>query len=282
MNIQDGRLTVTVVGAGGKMGFRVTNNLVTQDYNLLLCEKGEGGIQRLKEIGLEVTNTEEALESSDVVIMAVPDTLLGSISEAYVPMMKEDATMIILDPAAAYARELALRDDCTFVAIHPCHPALYTKQDTDEARADFFGGIAAKQDIVSALIQGKEEKLDAAEKIGKEMYAPVNECYRVTIDQMAFLEPAVSEIVGATCASIMKETVDEAVKYGIPRAAAESFLLGHINVLVAIYFGKIPAPVSDACKIAVDCGYDLLFKEDWKKIFKEEVIKDVVNKMLDK
>ena len=56
-------------------------------------------------------------------------------------MMKKGATFILLDPAAAYAREVALRDDCTFVVTHPCHPAIFYEQDTPEARADMFGGV---------------------------------------------------------------------------------------------------------------------------------------------
>jgi pyrroline-5-carboxylate reductase len=270
---------VTVIGAGGKMGCRVTDNLIKTDCKLFLCENGEAGINRIRDKGLNISDISEVVPKSHIVIMAVPDSLLGRISESLVPLMNKNATMIILDPAAAYAKELSLRDDCTFIVVHPCHPALFTEQDTPEARRDFFGGIA-RQDIVIAKIQGRDEKLMEAEMVCKEMFAPVAKCHWVTVEQMAFLEPALSEVIAATCAYIMKQAVEEAVKQGIPEDAAESFLLGHINVLLAIFFKKIPAPVSDACKIAVKCGIDMVFKNDWRKVFEPEVIDEVVKRML--
>jgi hypothetical protein len=274
------KLTVTILGAGGKMGSRITNNLMKKDYNLYLCEKGEKGIENILNKGLEVSDAEIVIPESDIVVMAVPDSLIGKISKDTVPLMKNDSTMIILDPAAAFAEEVTLRDDCTFVVTHPCHAPLFREQDTVEARRDYFGGIAAKQDILIALYKGSEKNFEKAKTLCKDMFAPVENCFRVTVDQMAFLEPAVSEVIGATCANIMKEAVYEAVKYGIPEEAAESFLLGHINVLLAIYFKKIDADVSDACKIAVNCGKRLVFRDDWRKVFNTSVIKEVVNEML--
>jgi hypothetical protein len=279
MNLKPGKLVVTVVGAGGKMGCRVTDNLVKQDYNLLLCENGTAGMERIRAKGLDITSNETAIPVSDIVIMAVPDSLLGKISAEIVPMLKSNATVIILDPAAAYAKELTLRDDCTFAVVHPCHPALFVEQDSPEARRDFFGGTA-KQDIVIALVQGDEARFKDAEVIAAQMFHPVIKCYRVTVEQMAFLEPAVSEIVAATCAFMMKQAVEAAARQGIPQEAAESFLLGHINVLLAIYFRRIPAPVSDACKVAVHCGSELVFRPDWQNIFQSEVIDEVIKKML--
>jgi ketol-acid reductoisomerase len=143
MAIDEKNDTVTIMGAGGKMGLRILNNLVKTAYNLLLCEVGERGIRLIEEKGLSVTAIEEAVGQSDFIIMAVPDAILGKISQDVVPLMKAGATFILLDPAAAYAEEIALRDDCTFVVTHPCHPGLFTEQETPEAKADMFGGVAA-------------------------------------------------------------------------------------------------------------------------------------------
>lgn len=71
------RLTVTIIGAGGKMGCRIADNLVKREYTLLFCEKGEAGLARLKEKGLEAIETEKAVPASDLIIMAVPDAKLG-------------------------------------------------------------------------------------------------------------------------------------------------------------------------------------------------------------
>lgn len=274
------KLTVAIIGAGGKMGGRITNNLLKQDYNLLFCDNGEKGQAVLKEKGLSNTPMEEAVPAADVVIMALPDAKVGGISKTLVPMMRPDATAVVLDPAAAFAGELVTREDCTFVVTHPCHPQLFSKQDSDEARADYFGGIHAKQDIVIALHTGKEENFKVAEKVCKKMFAPVENCHRITVDQMAFLEPAAAEVVAASAACIMKESLDEAIKYGVPEAAAKAFLLGHIQIPLAIVFGAVSSPFSDAAKIAIKCGYDLIYKEDWKKVFEPEVVKATVQKML--
>ena len=68
---------------------------------------------------------ETAVPRSDIVILAVPDTMIKMVSVEIVKMMTPGSTLIILDPAAAVARELALRDDCTFVVTHPCHPSYF-------------------------------------------------------------------------------------------------------------------------------------------------------------
>lgn len=271
--------TVVIIGAGGKMGDRIADNLVKAEHNLLLCENADAGIVKLKSKGFDTIDTRKAVSLGDVIIMAVPDAKLGGISKSVVPMMKRNATMITLDPAAAYAGELTTREDCTFVVTHPCHPPLFGEQDTPDAREDLFGGIAAKQDIVIALLQGKEENFLKAQQICIEMFSPVVNCHRITVDQMAILEPAAAEVVAASAACIMKEAIDEAVRLGVPEAAARAFLLGHIQIPLAIVL-KNTNPFSDAAKIAIKYGYDNIYKPDWKKVFRPDAIKEVVHKML--
>lgn len=181
---------------------------------------------------------------------------------------------------SAYAGELALRDDCTFVATHPCHPALFYEQENDEARRDFFGGIAVKQDIVIALVQGKEELFEKVQKVCSDMFAPVVKCHRITVEQMALLEPAAAEVIIAAAATLMKEAYDEVVKRGVPEEAAKSFLLGHTQIPLAIAFKVIPSPFSDGAKIAINIGHERVFKENWKDVFEPEVVKDTVSRML--
>lgn len=280
MNTSNEKLTVTVIGAGGKMGCRITDNLVKFHYNLFFCETGEAGIGRLKERGLSTTPVEEAAVKSDVVILAVPDVKINEVSKYVVPMLKEDAAVVLLDPAAAYAGELALRDDCTFVVTHPCHPELFYEQKTEEAKRDFFGGIAAEQDIVIALAQGKDELFEKAQKVCIEMFTPVKKCHRITVDQMALLEPAAAEVVIAAAATLAKEALDEVVKRGVPEEAARAFLLGHTQIPLAIAFQVIQSPFSDGAKVAINIGYEKVFKEDWKQVFEPEVVKETVHRML--
>jgi len=273
------RITVTIIGAGGKMGTRILNNLVKGSHDLLFCEKSQAGIERIREKGLSVTDMKEAVPESDVVIMAVPDAILGKLSQEVVPKMRKDSIIVFLDPAAAYAGEVAVREDCTFVVVHPCHPALFDEQETPEAREDVFGGIAAKQDIVIALLHGTEENFQIAQNICRAMFAPVVEAHRITVEQMAILEPAMAEVIGASCAALLKEAMDEAIARGVPEKAARAFMLGHIKIALAIIF-KSSNPFSDAAVKAVRYGSQRLFNENWRNLFDEKSIKEVLKQML--
>ncbi|MEM2841950.1 MAG: phosphogluconate dehydrogenase C-terminal domain-containing protein [Thermoproteota archaeon] len=279
--MDENRMKVSIIGAAGKMGTRITNNLLKRGdrYELFLCEKGEGAI-KLRKRGLKNINVEDAVTKSDIVIMAVPDSKIGEISERIVPLMNKNAMLILLDPAAAYAGELTLRDDCTFIVVHPCHPPLFGEQETPEAREDLFGGIAAKQDIVIALVKGDEVLFRVAEQICIDMFAPVVKCHKITLEQMVLLEPAAAEVVVAAAACIMKEALDEVMRRGVPEEAARAFILGHTQIPLAIVFGKVSSPFSDAAKIAIRHGYEKVFRREWKEVFKPEIIREVIHDML--
>ena len=93
------KITVSVIGAGGKMGTRTSNNLAKQPerFELLLSEASEAGIASIKERGFEPVPAEEALKRADIVVFAVPDTLIKKLSEIYVPQLRPGAGFIILD-----------------------------------------------------------------------------------------------------------------------------------------------------------------------------------------
>ena len=56
-------------------------------------------------------------------------------------------------------------------------------------------------------------------EIATAMYAPVSRAHRVTLEQMAMLEPALVETLAQTCMEIVKEGHDRLVTAGIPREA---------------------------------------------------------------
>lgn len=277
------RVRVAVIGAGGKMGTRTSRNLAknADKYDLMLVENAPKGIESIHERGLEVTPVEEALEKAQVVIFAVPDTLIQKLSAIYVPMLKPGTGFLILDPAAAVAKELTLRDDCTFGVAHPCHPSFFLDQDTKEARMDRFGGDGGKQDIVMSKISGDDGVFAVMQETARIMYA-AEHAYVMTSEQIAFLEPTLVELLGATCLYAMAETVDEAERRGINRDAAVSFMTGHVYNLCANFLGYIPGkpPVSDACKVAIGLGNRLVLRDDWKEIWKDEVLHKVIATML--
>jgi len=270
---------IALVGAGGKMGRRIAPNLKKFGYDFVCCEKDQAGLERLAADGYTVMTTEEAVALCDVIVCALPDAALPMLSAKLVPLMRPGATFITLDPAAARAGKLSTREDCTFVVTHPCHPPLFGEKETPEEKADLFGGTAAKQDIVIALFSGEEAAFAEAEALCRKMFHPVVNCHRITVEQMAILEPAAAEVVVAMCATIMKEAIEESVRRGVPREAAEAFLLGHIQIPLAIVL-KSSNPFSDAAMIAVDYGRRHVLREDWKKVFEPEAIEDVLQEML--
>jgi hypothetical protein len=126
---------------------------------------------------------------------------------------------------------------------------------------------------------GKEEDFETARSLCIHMFNPVETAHRITVEQMAILEPAAAEVVIALCATVMKEAIDEAVKRGVPETAARAFLLGHIQIPLAIVL-KSSNPFSDAAMIAVDYGRKHVLRDDWKKVFEPESIQEVLKEML--
>lgn len=272
---------VALIGAGGKMGMRITGKLADRnDYVTRYCEVAEAGIARLREVGQEVTPATVAVPAADLVILAVPDRMARTVSAELVPLARPGATFLLLDPAAAMAREIALRPELHYVVSHPCHPPLFGDQPSDEARHDLFGGVAAWQDIVVALLQGNEEAYARAEALCRVIFHPVRTAHRITVEQMAILEPAMAEVIGASAAVIIHEAMEEAVRRGVPRPAAESFMLGHAQVPLAILFGVIQAKFSDAAEIAIRWGTERLIRPDWKKVFEPDQVQAAIHAML--
>ena len=76
MKLRDGRTTVTVVallGAGGKMGYRLSANLKGSEFVVRHIEVSEAGRIRLKDgLGVSCVDVEEGVPGADVVILAGP------------------------------------------------------------------------------------------------------------------------------------------------------------------------------------------------------------------
>ena len=269
-------MTVTLMGAGGKMGCRITRQLRDHpDYSMRYVEQAETGRERLRALGVEPMPEGEALEATEVVIMAVPDSLMGSICEAIVPDLPAGAMVLLLDPAAAYAEVLPERSDIAYAITHPCHPPLFNDETDPEAREDFFGGQGlASQNVVCALHQGEAADYSRCEKLARAMYDPVMDIHRVTTEQMAILEPALVETLSATFIYAIYQGFERAVAMGVPEAAAWDFLMGHLRIEVAIIFGLTDFPFSDAAEQAVEEAMAELFVEDWEdRVFDRENIK---------
>ncbi|HUU73685.1 MAG TPA: phosphogluconate dehydrogenase C-terminal domain-containing protein [Burkholderiales bacterium] len=264
---------LAVIGAGGKMGYRVSANLKNSPYEVSHVEVSEAGRERLKELNITCVDADAALADADFVILTIPDNMIEKVTKQLVDKFKKGATLIALDAAAPFAGHLPDREDLTIFVAHPCHPPIFNDETDLEAKRDYFGGIKAKQAIVCALLRGDEKNYAVAEDVAKRMYAPVMRSHRATVDQMAILEPALSETVCATCLTIIREATDEAVKRGVPAEAARDFILGHLNVELAILFDQLPGVrMSDAANKAVEQAKKKIFAPDWKKVFDRDEI----------
>jgi hypothetical protein len=247
--------TITVIGAGGKMGMRISANFQKSDYQVFYCENSPKAQEQVSAQGRELSDAASVVPLSDVVILAVPDIVLGKVSEGVVPQMKPGAILLTLDPAAAYANLIAHRDGIDYAVAHPCHPSVFLERYTKEEHADAFGVISV-------------------------MYGPVEQVHWVTVTQLAYLEPTLVETVACMVGAFMKEALDETVKHsGVPEEAAKAMLYGHIQIALAVAF-RATNPFSDACMIAMEYGREKIVKPDWKQIFDQKELDIVIARML--
>ena len=273
-------INIAVIGAGGKMGMRVSNNLVKTSHNVWYAENSPAGQERVTATGRSLTDSATAVADADIVIFAVPDLALKAVTADLVPLMKTGAISLTLDPAAAYAGLLTRRDDVINAVTHPCHPSVFLERTTPEEYADTFGGIAAPQDAIAAIESTDPVKKQIVEDTVRIIFAPVIDVHWVTVKQLAQLEPTLVETIACMIGDLLKESLYEAVHtMGIPEPAARSILLGHTQVALANTL-RGDNPFSDACKIAMDYGRESIIKDDWKKVFTDAELDKNLAKML--
>ena len=266
---------IALLGAGGKMGVRLATNLRGSRFQVDHVEISEEGRQRLKsEVGVECVDQNRALAEADVVVMAVPDRLIGKIAHGIIGQVKPGTAFIVLDAAAPHAGEMPDRKEVTYFVTHPCHPPIFNDETDPAAKKDFFGGITAKQHIVCALMQGPEEHYPLCEEIARLIYKPVMDAHRCTVEQIAILEPALSETVAITMCIALREATDEAVRRGVPPKAAHDFMMGHLTIGLAIAFGIFPeGRFSDGALHAIEQAKPQIFREGWlERVFAPEAV----------
>jgi D-apionate oxidoisomerase len=274
------QLTIAVIGAGGKMGMRVSDNLQRSDHTVYYSENSPAGQQRTVDAGRTATDTPTAVAHADLVILAVPDVALEPVSAELVPQLRPGTIVLTLDPAAAYANLLYQHADVEYAVAHPCHPSVFLQRKTEAELNDTFGGIAAPQDVVAALESGNEEKIKIADEVIRLMYAPVLDVHWVTVKQLAYLEPTLVEVVACMLGDLLNDALRETVDtVGVPEPAAKAMLFGHVQVALANGL-RGDNPFSDACLIAMDYGREKIIKDDWKSIFNDDELDHVLKQML--
>lgn len=273
-------ISIAVIGAGGKMGMRISDNLAKTAHRVAYVESSDPGRQRTIDAGRTLTAAADAVAGADVVVFAVPDLALQSVTAELVPQMAPGSIALTLDPAAAYAGLLTERAEVTLAVAHPCHPSIFLQRKTPEEYADTFGGIAAPQDAIAAIESDDPQQKDRLEATVRAIYAPVIDVHYVTVKQLAQLEPTLVETVACMIGALLNEALSEAVHtMGVPEAAARSILYGHTQVALANGL-RGDNPFSDACLIAMDYGRQSIVKDDWKKIFRDDELDKNLAKML--
>ncbi len=266
---------IALLGAGGKMGVRLATNLKGSRFEVEHVEISEEGRRRLKSsVGVDCIDQDRALAGADVVLMAVPDRLIGKIAHGIVDKVRPGTALIVLDAAAPHAGEMPDRPELTYFVTHPCHPPIFNDETTAEAKRDFFGGVTAKQHIVCALMQGPDEHYALCEEVARTIYKPVMRAHRCTVEQIAILEPALSETTAITMCIALREAADEAARRGVPAQAAVDFLLGHLTIGLSIAFDVFPeGRFSDGALRAIELAKPQIFREGWlERVFAPEAV----------
>jgi hypothetical protein len=255
------------------MGNRITKPLLeTKKYQLRFVEKSEAGQARIREAGLQVMDLDEALKGTDVVIFTTPDALVRQISDEVVPKLDPGTKILFLDPAAIAASRVKKREDISCFVCHPTHPPVFSLLgETDPAaRRDYWGGGLATQALVFAIAWGTEEEADLVETIATEMFAPISASHRITVEQMALLEPALSETLINGCVEVITQGLQKVIDLGVPEAAAKDFCMGHLQISIALLFEELNWKLSDGALMALKNAQGSLFRDDWAAIFEPE------------
>ena len=192
-------------------------------------------------------------------------------------------SMLFLDPAAIAADRIVRRDDVNCYVTHPTHPPLYSLLDENDpgARRDYWGGGEARQAIVFAVGWGDSGPIASqVERLAATMFAPVTRAHRITVDQMAMLEPALSETLTNGCISLIHDGLQRVIDAGVPKEAAEDFLMGHFQIGIAIIFQQLNWRLSAGAQMALEKAHVALFKDDWYRIFERDAIMEIVSGLL--
>ncbi|NLX63664.1 MAG: semialdehyde dehydrogenase, partial [Clostridiaceae bacterium] len=176
---------------------------------------------------------------------------------------------------------MMIREDLKYFVVHPCHPSLFPFEDNLSlaAQKDWFGGVgAAKMDMVCAMQQGTDADYEECEAFARKMFKPIDRSFRLTIDQMIILEPALVESITAPLVKGIRMAVDACVEKGVPRDAVMAFVMGHLKVQFGVLFDFAGFPFSDGANLALKNAMDVIFKPNWiENIMNREAIDKSVN-----
>jgi D-apionate oxidoisomerase len=266
---------VAIVGAAGVQGTQIAERLRAAEagHEVRLVETG-AGLVRLRERGLEAMELRDAAIGAEVVIVAVPDGLIARVAAQIEPDLAAGSMMMVLDAAAPFAAPLGTREDLSYFVAHPCHPSMFNPETAPDGTRDWAGG-QVPQDVVCCLAGGEEAAYDVGATLSRDMFAPVRDVHRVTLEQFILLEPTLSETTAATLLLTIRDAMDEAVARGVPEAVVRSFMEGHVSIELAILFGELDASFSISADYAMEQAREQLLQPDWRSVFEPERVRAV-------
>ena len=89
---------VVLVGAGGKMGCRLTDNLKSSQYQMHYLEVSDAGIERLATRGIKISSARDVVPTADIVILAVPDIYIGKVAADLLQQFKPGSIVVTRPP----------------------------------------------------------------------------------------------------------------------------------------------------------------------------------------
>ncbi len=194
------------MGAGGKMGCRILNNLKEDpNYEVACVEVGEPGIHNLKTMGVSPVPESDAVGDADAVVLALPDCLIGQVSETLAPQLKPGALVISLDPAAAYAGVIPIREELAYFVCHPCHPPLFEVEETREAQMDFFGGVAPNKVLCVPSTMAKRKPMNSGKSSRRPCFNPSCECIGSQSNKWPYWNQPLSKRPRQACCTLARK-----------------------------------------------------------------------------
>ena len=102
------------------MGMRLGANLAkTDEFETMHVEVSEAGQAAVREAyGIDCVDVDIALDGADIIVLAVPDTVIGKVAHGIIDKVKSGAVIFVLDGAAPFAGHLPERADITYFMSH--------------------------------------------------------------------------------------------------------------------------------------------------------------------
>ena len=246
----------------------------TAEYKVLCVEPLPAGVERLKARGDAPSRPTRPPRVADMIVLAIADKFIKPVAADLVPRMKPGAMLLMLDPAAAYAGDHP-RAGRTSPSSSPTRRTRRCSTTRPTRRPAATTSARARQSSRSSTrwCRAPRATTPKGEAVARAYFSPILRSHRVTLEQMAILEPAMSETCSATFIVAMKEAMEEAIVRGVPREAAFDFLMGHINVQLAIVFEQIDWKMSEGAYHVIDKAMKRIFRPDWKGVFDREELK---------